>query len=343
MPTLIVNRTGGEEPAIHRIGDETITIGRLDTNALALASRGVSRSHAKIVADGENFFLIDMKSGNGTFLNGLQLRPEERNLLQAGDIISIDEFDIKFQPEDLPLDEVKNEEVTGSDILEVKLLKKVLGALDKDTLPSVEVLNGTAEGKKFFFSEGINEIVIGRDPECDFPINEYVVSRRHANISRRWGGIAIRDLESKNGTFLNNRRVVEEYLHDGDRIALGTIVMIFRNPQEINLADIDGIRPKNPPPQIKAEDVPVPAAEKPVKVPEIEEQAEGAAHELEESSAAIEDWERLEQEAAMENYPAPEPKIEKIKTLTPLEIGMIGLGGLVLIFAIITVINLMAS
>jgi len=42
-------------------------------------------------------------------------------------------------------------------------------------------------------------------------------------------------------------------------------------------------------------------------------------------------------------YPKPEPNMEKIKQLTPMDIGMIGLGGLVLIFALITIVNLLAA
>lgn len=350
MPTLIVKEPGKDEPQIHRVTEESVTIGRLDSNVIQLPSEGVSRIHAKIVSDGENFFLMDLQSGNGTILNGFALKANEKNLLQAGDIITIDEYQINFQAEDVLFDVDRSEEVTDSDILEVKLLKKVLGALDKETMPSIEVLNGSAEGKKFFFTDETTEIVIGRDPECDFPIIEHVISRKHARISKRWGGIAIRDMESKNGTFVNNRRVVEEYLHDGDRIALGTIVLIFRNPQEINLANIEDIKPKNIPAPISPRDIPglettSPETSAPLEIPEIEErgfEGEGRGGEFPEEVSAIEQWDQLEQ-ASAGAYPTPRARVEKIKTLTPIEIGMIGLGGLILIFALITIVNLITS
>ena len=42
----------------------------------------------------------------------------------------------------------------------------------------------------------------------------------------RW---IIADLQSANGVFVNNRKIVETELHDGDRIELGDVVMTFRS------------------------------------------------------------------------------------------------------------------
>jgi pSer/pThr/pTyr-binding forkhead associated (FHA) protein len=344
MPTLIIQERGVDQPQIHRCQEEAVTIGRLESNLIQLSSKGVSREHAKITGGADDFFVIDLKSGNGTYLNGVRLAPHEKNLLRTGDLISIDRFDIRFQAEDEGLGDAYEEEVTESDILEVKLLKKVLTALDKDMVPSLEVLNGVLEGKKIFLTDEVAEMVIGREPECDFPINEYVISRRHAKISKRWGGIAIRDLESKNGTFVNNRRVVEEYLHDGDRIALGTIVLMFRNPQEINLAPLEEARPKARPAPISPREIPGLEAEGAEAPPEEERPPEEEAEEREEEPSAIEEWEELERGIpGQAPYPPPEARIERIKTLTPVEIGMIGLGALVLIFALITIVNLLTS
>jgi pSer/pThr/pTyr-binding forkhead associated (FHA) protein len=344
MPQLIIQERGENEPFVHTCAEEVVTIGRQDDNIVQLRGKGVSRRHARIHADGERFFLTDLKSGNGTFLNGMRLAPEERHLLRAGDLITIDTFDIRFHSGEADRAFRADEEVTGSDILEVKLLKKVLTALDKEMVPSIEVLNGSAEGKKVFLTDDVSELTIGRDPECDFPINEYAISRQHAKVIKRWGGIAIRDLESKNGTFVNNRRVVEEYMHDGDRIAFGTIVCIFRNPQEINLAQIEDIKPKARPAQVSPREIPgTPEAEEfPEEAPAEAEEAAPAAEETRDESQAMEEWERLERSrAGQAAYPPPRARVEAIKKLTPIEIGMIGLGVLVLIFAMITIVNLL--
>lgn len=340
MPRLTIQERGKDESWVHECAEDVITIGRLDDNTVCLGAEGVSRQHAKIVVDGEHAYLVDLKSGNGTFLNGVALKALEKNLLRAGDLIAIDRFDLQFHEGRTDLRADDEEEVTESDILEVKLLKKVLTALDKEMVPSIEVLNGVAEGKKIFLTDEMGEIVVGRDPECDFAVNEYVISRRHAKISKRWGGIAIRDLESKNGTFVNNRRVVEEFLHDGDRIALGTIVLLFRNPQEINLAQFSDVKPRYQPAPVRPDEIP--GLEGEPAPPE--EPPPPASPEDEGSVSALDEWDRLEKSlSGVAAYPTPEAVIEPIKRLTPLEIGLIGLGALVLIFALVTVVNLVAA
>jgi transcriptional regulator with AAA-type ATPase domain len=63
--------------------------------------------------------------------------------------------------------------------------------------------------------------VLGRDEDCGASLASSQVSRRHAEI--RWiGGIAmVRDLDSKNGLFLNQRRVTRAPLKPGDVLRLG--------------------------------------------------------------------------------------------------------------------------
>lgn len=64
-------------------------------------------------------------------------------------------------------------------------------------------------------------LTIGRDPENDIVLDDRRVSRRHAEIRLRLGRYTLYDLQSTNGTFVNDRRVAEVVLSDGDRIAIG--------------------------------------------------------------------------------------------------------------------------
>lgn len=58
---------------------------------------------------------------------------------------------------------------------------------------------------------------IGRGPESDFVIHSTRVSKEHAEIDRRRNTWVVRDLESRNGTFVNGERVVEpRRLRHGD-------------------------------------------------------------------------------------------------------------------------------
>ena len=64
--------------------------------------------------------------------------------------------------------------------------------------------------------------VIGRARDCDLRVADAMVSRRHARVCGRGPDIAIEDLGSHNGLYVNGRRCRKVVrLHAGDRIGLG--------------------------------------------------------------------------------------------------------------------------
>jgi DNA-binding winged helix-turn-helix (wHTH) protein len=69
--------------------------------------------------------------------------------------------------------------------------------------------------------------LVGRDPLSAVWINDKAVSRRHASITVTPHGVAINDLGSRNGTFVNGRRVSDvAMLADGDETRLGAIRLV---------------------------------------------------------------------------------------------------------------------
>lgn len=70
------------------LGQETTLLGRGDDCDVVIDDRQVSRHHAKIIRNDEGYFLVDLNSKNGTFLNGDQLVGES-HILQDGDQLGI--------------------------------------------------------------------------------------------------------------------------------------------------------------------------------------------------------------------------------------------------------------
>jgi hypothetical protein len=69
------------------------------------------------------------------------------------------------------------------------------------------------------------ELVIGRHPDCDVAVSDSTVSRHHARLRFRDGHWTVEDLDSRNGTSLNGRRVGRCELRPGDHLALGHLAL----------------------------------------------------------------------------------------------------------------------
>ena len=75
-------------------------------------------------------------------------------------------------------------------------------------------------------------LVVGRDSACDAVINHEDVSRRHARFKLSDDAVSVQDLESTNGTSVNNRRIFKEtVLRPGDVLKLGRKVFYLLGPQ----------------------------------------------------------------------------------------------------------------
>jgi len=90
----------------------------------------------------------------------------------------------------------------------------------------LQVVKGPQVGERFLL-EG-ERIVIGRDPNAELFLADITVSREHAEIVREDGAdIAVRDLGSLNGTYVNGEIAEEANLKSGDVIQIGTFQLMF--------------------------------------------------------------------------------------------------------------------
>lgn len=75
--------------------EETLTIGRNEHNDVTIDDGYTSHEHACVTKIKKNFWLYDLSSTNGTFLNGRRIGKEE--MLKNGDIIKIGTVTFKFE------------------------------------------------------------------------------------------------------------------------------------------------------------------------------------------------------------------------------------------------------
>ncbi|MGC9318255.1 MAG: FhaA domain-containing protein [Armatimonadota bacterium] len=86
------------------------------------------------------------------------------------------------------------------------------------------VMAGQPAGGSFEIGE---RVTIGRHEACELALSDRAVSRRHAEIDWTYQGYRIRDLGSRNGTFVNAVEVEETLLDDGDLIEVGLVQLRF--------------------------------------------------------------------------------------------------------------------
>lgn len=113
-----------------------------------------------------------------------------------------------------------------------------------DRSPCVEIVNGARSGDRVLLEPGRNRF--GRDAVLEICLDEDGVSRRHGEILIDEHGLAtLVDLDSTNGTFVNNARATRMPLREGDQIHVGAQVELrfgYRTRAELEL-----VRPSTPP------------------------------------------------------------------------------------------------
>ena len=72
------------------------------------------------------------------------------------------------------------------------------------------------------------DLSVGRDPQCDIFLNDMTVSREHAIIEVRNDACIIKDLNSYNGVWVNDRMVETCALKSGDLLQIGAFCLLFR-------------------------------------------------------------------------------------------------------------------
>jgi phosphoserine phosphatase RsbU/P len=94
------------------------------------------------------------------------------------------------------------------------------------------ITQGAGTGGQVPISE--QEIILGRDPGLALTLKGGTVSRQHARLTREGAGIWIEDLSSRNGTYVNERRISERtLLKPNDSIRIGSYFLRFEEEETV--------------------------------------------------------------------------------------------------------------
>ena len=122
-----------------------------------------------------------------------------------------------------------------------KILAKNRGDDEADGAASARLVYTSVEGVEAEFAlDGHN--TIGRHPKNTIRLHDREVSKNHAIIERRGNTFNVKDLNSSNGTFVNNRRITEADLKDGDALLFGSMRLLFHQGEQASAHSTNSAR-----------------------------------------------------------------------------------------------------
>lgn len=184
----------GERIAL-RPGAE-LTLGRAAESGVVIDDESVSRAHARLSYQGGQYFVEDLGSRNGTWVNGSGITAP--TLLRHGDLLRLGSVELQFEVADARVDAAPAD-------------GDYLSLADGQRVPLVG-----------------DDLYIGRAPTNDIVLDEGTMSRQHARLQRLPQGWLLSDLDSSNGTTINGQRLAGPlFLSAGDTIGFGSFPVTF--------------------------------------------------------------------------------------------------------------------
>lgn len=171
--------------------EKSFSIGRDSSNHLVIDSASVSGHHAKLLQRDDIFILKDLGSKNGTLVNGQRITQKNiacGNKIRFGDV-------------------------------ELEVIDPFANQMNSywSLIADANWLSGQEFPLKFTPRE--QTLTLGRSSECDIIIPGTHLSRRHAEFSLLDDNtIALKDLQSANGTFVNEHAISFKEIKAGDRL-----------------------------------------------------------------------------------------------------------------------------
>jgi pSer/pThr/pTyr-binding forkhead associated (FHA) protein len=174
------------------VAEKLYSIGSANNNNLILNESGIDPLHARLITHNGKVTVKDNTSTLGCFVNGQRVT---QKLLRAGDVLRLANAEFVIH--------------------------------DYTAAPSAPTANNPCWqlvadgswliGQTFTITPGAR-CILGRNNDCDITIAGTHLSRQHAELSVVGGSLRVRDLNTTNGTYLNDRLIQDELAHNGDQL-----------------------------------------------------------------------------------------------------------------------------
>ncbi|MBN8479996.1 MAG: FHA domain-containing protein [Xanthomonadales bacterium] len=211
----------GEHAAV-ALGDGVTRVGSGSDCQVVLVAPGVSVDHCEIEVTNGNALVRARDASVATVLNGRQITQPET--LKPGDLLLFGRIGCRV----VAAERVATAPIAAATPVPANGAEdgrtRVRMALPKFMLRGV---SGTTFGRNFALS---GSMTIGRQADCDIPIQAEEISRHHARLQVTAEGVMVEDLGSANGTWINDKRVHTGMLRPGEELRLDTVRFLLLAP-----------------------------------------------------------------------------------------------------------------
>lgn len=221
QPATLLVKLHGQGARHIELTLDTLTIGRKADNTLVIEDPAASGHHARIVKVQAVFFLEDLKSTNGTAINGL---PVTRHQLRDADVITIGQHRLVFQ-----------ENATSGalapapfvDLDRTTVLRRTDRTPDRPTLTAkVLIVAGKTDRLEYPLTKQVN--VIGSQDGAVIRLTGWFAPKSAATIARRGHSYSISPSQGAKSLRVNGTDVVgQQDLKDGDQIEVAGVKLTF--------------------------------------------------------------------------------------------------------------------
>ena len=183
------------------LGEGQVVLGRSGGISFTIDDLQVSAVHCAVTREGSEFWITDLGSTNGTYVNGRRI--DKGTLLGPGDLVQL-----------------------GNSVAELRYQGgKAAGPAGLTALTTImaEGAYAVASQPKFLLGNNVvsaARVTIGRAPDCDLRVEGFGVSKVHCSIEWAGDGFYLVNSSSQ-GTYLSDRRIVREKLAAGHVIRVG--------------------------------------------------------------------------------------------------------------------------
>lgn len=206
---------------------QTITIGRGKECDISIDNTAISRQHISISMNSGIYFVSDLGSTNGSFVNGKKIDADEPvteedsivfgkfTLTPANSGYTADRVTASVSADTMNLDDetvfVSGKKPSAPAVPQFKT---------KASGPRLTVIQGDASPREVALG-GINSLKIGNDSSCDLKIPGWFVAKAQAYIIKRDNAYLLVPQKSWIGTYVNNIKISGEHtLRPGDIITI---------------------------------------------------------------------------------------------------------------------------